>query len=458
MAVESTGFRFYTRTRSEDYRVFADEGRELRNKNDFLRLRDAIAGCSNEDDEGAAVFEDRGMIHLVAFGFMRGDLDRGNRTKRFSFCRVYPKSQAGAALNALARIAEDWDGTAEFADSLIEEIPVMRKTDFEDFKGREKRSEDVRFDCNRFFKWLDTPAGSPVTPANVSAFKAGEMLRYYAGEIFPASAGTEIEDDDEMPGLRSLPLQEKNKPGKLPVILAVMLAVLCAVLGVWGWKQFQESSKLSQKLQELSQKLRTEQQTVSELRSELASRDNEISDLKKIRADQEKEIKSKDEEIKRLKQELTQERNRKNRPSTNGKGNAKSAEKKTTPQDETVKPAESVNRGCSSGIVSAGVLPFVYLASPNKGQTESPDTTSKKNEEAINVEITGNIIDNMCVHDNHDNHDNIVNTYNTMGSNIMGSSIRFNHAGSSGVAYSLVCVQGNRRAEVSKKSSQSEKA
>ncbi len=313
MTVESTGFRFYTRTRSEDYRVFADEGRELRNKNDFLRLR-KIAGCRNDDDEGAAVFVDREMIQLVAFGFLRGELDRANRDKRFSFCRVYPKSQAGAALNALARIAEDWDGTTEFADSLIEEVPVMRKTEFEDFKGREKHSEDVRFDRVRFFQWLDKLTGSPVTQADISAFRAGKMLRYYGGEIFTETAGTEIEDDDEMPGLSSLPLREKNKLGKLPVILALMLAVLCAVLAGWGWKQSHESLKLSQKLQELSQKLQTEQQNVSKLESELASRGNEISDLKKILAD-------KDEEIKSLTQKLNQERNRKNQPSASGRGN-----------------------------------------------------------------------------------------------------------------------------------------
>ena len=368
MTVESTGFRFYTRTRSEDYRVFADEGRELRNKNDFLRLR-KIAGCRNDDDEGAAVFAEGEMIQLVAFGFMRGDLDRGNRRKRFSFCRVYPKSQAGAALNALARIAEDWDGTAEFADSLIEEVPVMRKTEFEDFKGREKRSEDVRFDCVRFLQWLDTPAVNPIPPSYASALRAGNMLKYSSGEIFPVPMGTEIEEgDDDLPGRGNI--KKESKPGKLPAILAVMLAVLCAVLGVWGWKQFQESSRLSQDL-------RTEQQKVSELRSELASRDNEISGLTK--------------------------------------------------------------------------------SSPDKNM-ESQETTSKKNEEAINVEITGNIIDNMCVHYNHDNHDNIVNTYNTMGSNIMGSSISFNHAASSAVAYNLVSIQEKERAEVSKKSSQSEKA
>ena len=310
MTVESTGFRFYTRTRSEDYRVFADEGRELRNKNDFLRLR-KIAGCRNDDDEGAAVFAEGEMIQLVAFGFMRGDLDRGNRRKRFSFCRVYPKSQAGAALNALARIAEDWDGTAEFADSLIEEVPVMRKTDFEDFKGREKRSEDVRFDRVRFLQWLDTPAVNPIPPSYASALRAGNMLKYSSGEIFPVPMGTEIEEgDDDLPGRGNI--KKESKPGKLPAIWAVMLAVLCAVLGVWGWKQ--------------SQDLRTEQQKVSELRSELDSIDNEISGLTKSSADK---------------------------------------------------------------------------------STESQATTSKKNEEAINVEITGNIIDNMCVHYNHDNHDNI---------------------------------------------------
>lgn len=295
--------------------MFADEGRELRNKNDFLRLR-KIAGCRNDDDEGAAVFVDREMIHLVAFGFMRGDLDRGNRTKRFSFCRVYPKSQERLALNALARIAEDWDGTAEFADRLIEEVPVMRKTEFEDFKGKEKRSEDVRFDRVRFLQWLDKLTGSPIPPSYASALRAGNMLKYPRSEIFSVPMGTEIEEgDDDLPGRGNI--KKESKPGKLPAILAVMLAVLCVlcvVLAGWGWKQSQESSKLSQKLQELSQELQTEQQNVSKLESELASKGNENSGLKKSLAD-------KDEEIKSLRQKLNQERNRKNQPSASGRGN-----------------------------------------------------------------------------------------------------------------------------------------
>ena len=269
MTVESTGFRFYTRTRSEDYRVFADEGRELRNKNDFLRLR-KIAGCRNDDDEGAAVFVDREMIHLVAFGFKRGDLDRGNRRKRFSFCRVYPKSQAGAALNALARIAEDWDGTAEFADSLIEEVPVMRKTDFEDFKGREKRSEDVRFDRVRFLQWLDTPAVNPIPPSYASALRAGNMLKYPRSEIFPVPMGAEIEEgDDDLPGRN---VEKENKPGKLSIILAVLcvvLGVLCVILGGWVYQ--------------LKTDLQTAQKNVSEPRSE-------ISGLKKILDDKSRKI------------------------------------------------------------------------------------------------------------------------------------------------------------------------
>ena len=292
--------------------MFADEGRELRNKNDFLRLR-KIAGCRNDDYEGAAVFVDREMIHLVAFGFKRGDLDRGNRTKRFSFCRVYPKSQAGLALNALARIAEDWDGTAKFADSLIEEVPVMRKTDFEDFKGREKRSEDVRFDRVRFLQWLDTPAVNPIPPSYASALRAGNMLKYSSGEIFPVPMGTEIEEgDDDLPGRGNI--KKESKPGKLPAILAVMLAVLCAVLGVWCWKQ--------------SQDLRTEQRKVSELRNELDSRGNEIFGLNESLTSKDKKIEKlnksladKDEEIKSLTQKLNQEGNRKNQPSASGRGN-----------------------------------------------------------------------------------------------------------------------------------------
>lgn len=258
MAVESTGFRFYTRTRSEDYRVFADEGRELRNKNDFLRLRNDIAGCSNEDDEGAAVFEDRGMIHLVAFGFMRGDMDRGNRTKRFSFCRVYPKSQARLALNALARIAEDWDGTAEFANSLIEEVPVMRKTEFEDFKGKERRSEDVRFDRVRFLQWLGTPAVNPIPPSYASALRAGNMLKYFRNEIFPVPMGTENEEgDDDLPGLRDI--EKENKPGKLSmsIILAVLCVVFgigCAMLGVWLKTEMQNVSELERQINQQRQR------------------------------------------------------------------------------------------------------------------------------------------------------------------------------------------------------------
>ena len=200
-------FRFYTRTLSEDYRVFADGGSEVLNYAEkFAPLID-IADVRSEDEESAVIFEDGGNVCVAAFGLCRDGLDRVRRVKRFSFCLILPAEKKAHALRAFSRVVNDWQGTADDVNGLIEEIPVVRK----DWKGRDVKGENVRFDYREFVRRLVSK------PAAVAAPKAGVMLKYFAdtGEI--CSIGTEDDDDSGESYTRWLMMG----------VLAVLIAVGC---------------------------------------------------------------------------------------------------------------------------------------------------------------------------------------------------------------------------------------
>ena len=182
---DSIGFRFYTRTLSEDYRVFAGGGGEVLNYAEEFAPFIEIADVRSEDEESAVIFEDSGSVYVAAFDLLRDGFDRGGRIKRFSFCLILPAEKKAQALQAFSRVVNEWQATAKAVNSLIEERPAVRK----DWKGRDLKGEDVRFDYRQFARWLESK------PANIAPPKAGVILKYFAdtGEIF--EIGTEDEDD-----------------------------------------------------------------------------------------------------------------------------------------------------------------------------------------------------------------------------------------------------------------------
>ncbi len=190
MIADNIDFMFYTRTLSEDYRVFADDGSETLDYAEYFEPITEIAQVKSDDERSAVMYIEDENIYVAAFGLLRGAKDRARRDIRFSFCVVLPKSKMSAAMRIFSRVKNEWDKTGEFAGSLITEIPITRK----DWKGRDVKGEDVKFNHGEFLQCLVSK------PANIEPPKAGYMLKYFAdtGEI--VNIGSKDEDEDSGEG------------------------------------------------------------------------------------------------------------------------------------------------------------------------------------------------------------------------------------------------------------------
>lgn len=226
MTVESTGFRFYTRTRSEDYRVFENDGANVIPYEEFESFY-VKAEIENEDEESAIIFSDGGTIYTAAFGLRTGRLDIAGREIRFSFCAGLPEGKTGAAMRIFSRVISEWDNTASTVSKLIQEIPTTRR----DWKDREKRGEDVRFDFRKFLHWLTEKPSDP----QIKFPPKGMTLKYFSdsGEL------ALIRDDDDESDGESYTGSRKKNP--LLIICAALALILCAGLGTWHFMRGRES-------------------------------------------------------------------------------------------------------------------------------------------------------------------------------------------------------------------------
>lgn len=222
-------FRFCTRTLSEGHRVFYDDGdKTLSSYTEEFEPVEEIAQTADDAERSAVVFEKDGKIYLAAFALRRNALDRIGRQIRFSFCRIFRKSEAERAMNAFTRISEEWTETEKKVDSLIKEIPVIRPAVIkENFKGREEPGEDVKFNSKEFLDWLDEK------PAEYDLPKAGTMLKYFDGagvKTIPLGKYSEEDEDDE-PG-------ESHTYRLVMLILMAGLLIVGSVIGysMWGKK------------------------------------------------------------------------------------------------------------------------------------------------------------------------------------------------------------------------------
>lgn len=364
-------FMFYTRTLSEDYRVFSGDGNEtLDYAEDFAPIME-LSNLESDDERSAVVFSDGGNIYVSAFGLMRGAKDRARRDIRFSFCVILPESKRAAAMKIFSRVKDEWNETGSAAGSLIKEIPVTRK----DWKGRDVKGENVRFDSQRFIQWLvnnDTKIAPP---------KAGYMLKYFAdtGELKPIRIGKVGKDEEDMSGLRrnsNVQQERRRSPRILLAVSAILLFVVCVGLGIRCFtlqKELNEASTRANHAEEISKDLQKE---ISGLKERLATVQESLnitsSSLDKA-----------NQEIEKLKKE---NENLRNTPPKSGGGN-QSTQKKTEEitSPDVPSPQKPVSSGgCTGGVVSAGILPLVYLASQDKGHSTSQDISNNDNEEAMN--------------------------------------------------------------------------
>ena len=224
-------FRFCTRTLSEGHRVFYDDGdKTLSSYTEEFEAVEEIAQTADDAERSAVIFEKGGKIYLAAFGLRRNALDRSGRQIRFSFCRIFRKSEAGKAMNAFTRISEEWTETEKKVDSLIKEIPVIRPAVIkENFRGREKPGEDVKFNSKEFLDWLDEK------PAEYDLPKVGTMFKYFDGV-----------------GVKTIPLEEDedDEPGESHTYKLVMLILIAGLLIVGGVMLFSTREKKSSDTQQ----------------------------------------------------------------------------------------------------------------------------------------------------------------------------------------------------------------
>lgn len=260
-------FMFYTRTLSEDYRVFSDDGSEtLDYAENFAPIME-LSNVESDDERSAVVFADGGNIYVGAFGLARGAKDRANRDIRFSFCIILPESKRGTAMRIFSRVKDEWKETGKAAGSLIEEIPVTRK----DWKDRNVKGEDVRFDYRSFIQWLMS-----TSPKITQSPKAGYMLKYFAdtGELKQIRTGKVSKEEEDMSGLRrnSYVQPERGKmPGILIAVAAILLFVVCVGLGIRCFtlqKELNEASTRANQAEEISKDLQKE---ISDLTEKLAT-------------------------------------------------------------------------------------------------------------------------------------------------------------------------------------------
>ncbi|MBR1438927.1 MAG: hypothetical protein IJ587_10370 [Synergistaceae bacterium] len=209
---DKIGFRFYTRTLSEDYRVFANDGSELLDYEEEFEPLLEKAEIESDDDAGAVIFTENGKIYLAAFGLRTNRQDRVGRTIRFSFCQIFHETRMNLAMNAFCRIADEWESTGEAAGNLITETPAMRK----DWQGKDKRGEDVRFENQKFVQWLMNKR------ANISAPEKGSMLKFFpdTGEV------VSVENDSE---------DETGESYTYRWVIGLLLAGLVFVICVIWW-------------------------------------------------------------------------------------------------------------------------------------------------------------------------------------------------------------------------------
>lgn len=152
---DSIEFRFVTRTLSEDYRVFYDNGfKQLGDIEEFAPIR-KTGNIIPEEGPCAVLYEKDEKIFLAVSGMRRGKNDKAGRPIRFSFCKIYQRNNQNyreRAWNAFVKIITEWEAaeneiSEDKQPSLIKIIPVTRSSGI--------HGEDLEFDEGVFIDWLE---------------------------------------------------------------------------------------------------------------------------------------------------------------------------------------------------------------------------------------------------------------------------------------------------------------
>lgn len=135
-------FRFVTRTKFQDYRVFINGGRDtLSNREGFRPLRQYA--YVEEGRPCAALFERSGKIYLLASSLSRGKVDERGRGITFSFCWIFQNTKYRQhARYAFIRLIDHWEEAEDWLNENIYDI------------NEGSKNEGVELDESAFEKWL----------------------------------------------------------------------------------------------------------------------------------------------------------------------------------------------------------------------------------------------------------------------------------------------------------------
>jgi len=244
-------FRFVTRTQTEDYRVIGiedgirepvvQESEENRwpDAQEFEPLR-KMGDIIPEDGPCAVLFEYEKKIYLVVSSMRRGEKDKAGRTKRFSFCQIFPGAERVKAYRAFTRIAADLSEAETKASELIKEVAVTRK----DWQGRDVTGENIEFRQRDFIDWLQEERQKDIS------FKRGSAERTYrVGEVIWPESGCRLKwmeesSPDTMTCERIETLKAQSRQKRTGLKLAFAAAVLVLILGgAWGVHQYRKAQE-----------------------------------------------------------------------------------------------------------------------------------------------------------------------------------------------------------------------
>ena len=187
---DSIGFRFITRTLSQDYHVFYDGGRKvLSDETDFAPIRE-MGYIVPEEGPCAVLFTRNGKIFLVASGMERGKMDKAGRPIRFSFCKIYQGAGQDfqeRSWGAFKRLAKSWE-EAEETISEEREPPILRISLGEkaDWQGKNVPVENIDFDEANFTEWLEHLLRATGRPFNTYRGEGRwSRLEFFAQYLWP---------------------------------------------------------------------------------------------------------------------------------------------------------------------------------------------------------------------------------------------------------------------------------
>ena len=116
---EGYNFRFVTRTRYKDYKVYVRGGQEtISNREGFRPLRQK---CSiTEGEQCVCAFVENAKIYLVVSALDRHKTDERGRAIRFSFCQIFTNKKHAAS--AFIKIADHWKDTESWLNKNLRDL------------------------------------------------------------------------------------------------------------------------------------------------------------------------------------------------------------------------------------------------------------------------------------------------------------------------------------------------